>query len=128
MLPRMKHTLNTRGANCATGLSYTPLIGRIKIKYAQRLTIDDVVIEAKLERHTHFYDRCLLPKTRSNNFANVACQPPNLELKSLEPPDVRTYLLHHPETPAGLCEVDTIEKLHERSGGLPMHIDRMIRA
>jgi tetratricopeptide (TPR) repeat protein len=53
---------------------------------------------------------------------------PLVELKSLEPPDVRTYLLHHPETPAGLCEADTIEKLHERSGGLPMHLDRMIRA
>lgn len=53
---------------------------------------------------------------------------PLVELKALEPPDVRTYLLHHNEAPAGLCDADVIEKLHERSGGLPMHLDRMLRA
>lgn len=52
---------------------------------------------------------------------------PSIELKPLDVPDVRTYLMHHPDATAQLREADIVEKLHEQSDGLPMHIDRMIR-
>lgn len=53
---------------------------------------------------------------------------PVVELRSLEVPDVRTYLTHHPDAAPGLCEPNVVEELHERSDGLPMHLDRMLRA
>lgn len=53
---------------------------------------------------------------------------PLIELHSLDVPDVRTYLLHHPDATPGLCDPDIIDKLHERSDGLPMHLDRMLRS
>lgn len=53
---------------------------------------------------------------------------PVVELHSLDVPDVRTYLLHHPDSTPGLCDPDIIDKLHERSDGLPMHLDRMLRS
>ena len=52
----------------------------------------------------------------------------HVHLHALEAPDFRTYLLHHPDATADLREPDVIEKLHERSDGLPAHIDRMLRA
>lgn len=51
-----------------------------------------------------------------------------VQLRSLEVPDVRTYLKYHPDAAAGLCEPDVVEELHEQSDGLPMHLDRMLRA
>jgi hypothetical protein len=51
-----------------------------------------------------------------------------VELRPLEGPDVRTYITHHPDASPELREPDIIEKLQERSDGLPMHLDRMIRA
>ncbi len=53
---------------------------------------------------------------------------PSLELRPLDVPDVRTYLMHHPDATPTLREADAVEKLHEQSGGLPMHIDRMLQA
>jgi hypothetical protein len=53
---------------------------------------------------------------------------PLVELHSLDVPDVRTYLLQHPDATPGLCDPDIIDKLHERSDGLPMHLDRMLRS
>lgn len=53
---------------------------------------------------------------------------PLVELLPLEVPDVRTYLLQHPDASQGLCDPDVIDKLHERSDGLPMHLDRMLRS
>jgi hypothetical protein len=49
-------------------------------------------------------------------------------LRSLEMPEVRTYLLHHPDSSPEIRDADIVEKLHERSDGLPMHLDRLIRA
>jgi 3',5'-cyclic AMP phosphodiesterase CpdA len=51
-----------------------------------------------------------------------------VSLHPLDVPDVRTYIMHHPETTAELHEAEVIEKLYERSDGLPMHLDRMLRA
>lgn len=53
---------------------------------------------------------------------------PLVELHSLDVPEVRTYLLQHPDATPGLCDPDVIDKLHERSDGLPMHLDRMLRS
>jgi tetratricopeptide (TPR) repeat protein len=51
-----------------------------------------------------------------------------MHLGPLDAPDVRSYIMHHPLCPSSLSDPDVIEKLHERSGGLPMHLDRMIDA
>lgn len=51
-----------------------------------------------------------------------------IELRPLEAPDVRTYLESHPDATTDLREPEVIEKLHERSEGLPMHLDRILRA
>lgn len=48
-------------------------------------------------------------------------------LKPLELPDVRNYLLAHPDAGHALQDADIIEKLYIRSGGLPMHLDRIIK-
>lgn len=53
---------------------------------------------------------------------------PLVELHALDVPDVRTYLLQHPDATPGLRDPDIIDKLHERSDGLPMHLDRMLRS
>ena len=53
---------------------------------------------------------------------------PLVELKPLDIPDVRTYIMHHPDATTSLRDTDVIEKLHERSDGLPMHLDRMLRS
>jgi tetratricopeptide (TPR) repeat protein len=53
---------------------------------------------------------------------------PSLELRPLDVPDVRTYLMHHPDATPALREADVVEKLHEQSDGLPMHLDKMLKA
>lgn len=52
----------------------------------------------------------------------------SLELRPLDVPDVRTYLIHHPDATPALREPDVVEKLHEQSDGLPMHLDKMLKA
>jgi len=52
---------------------------------------------------------------------------PYIELRPLDIPDVRSYINSHPEATDELKDADVIEKLHDRSGGLPMHLDRMIK-
>ncbi len=51
-----------------------------------------------------------------------------LRLKPLEIPDVRTYLQNHPDAPISMHEADVIELLHERTDGLPMFLDRILKA
>ena len=53
---------------------------------------------------------------------------PSLELHPLEGPDVRTYLMHHPDATSELREADVVEQLHWHSDGLPMHLDQMLKA
>lgn len=50
-----------------------------------------------------------------------------VELRPLDAPDSRTYVLNHPDASAYLHNAEIIERLHERSEGLPMHLDRMLR-
>ncbi len=57
---------------------------------------------------------------RQHNFDYVL-------LKPLELPDVRNYLLAHPDVGHAFQDADIIEKLYIRSGGLPMHLDRIIK-
>ena len=49
-----------------------------------------------------------------------------VELKPMEVPDVRLYLENHPDASPDLCEEDAVYRIHERSDGLPRHIDRII--
>jgi hypothetical protein len=49
-------------------------------------------------------------------------------LRPLEAPDVRAYVTNHPDGTPELQESEIVEKLHERSDGLPMHLDRMLSA
>ncbi len=73
------------------------------------------------------------PKLRLIITSNA---PPNpsafvpIQLRPLELPEVRVYLLHHPDASAETREPDPdlIETLHERSDGLPTHLDRLIKA
>ena len=51
---------------------------------------------------------------------------PVVELRALELPDVRTYVQHHPTGGDSLTDVETIEILHRRSAGLPVHLDRLL--
>jgi hypothetical protein len=51
-----------------------------------------------------------------------------VELRPLDVPDVRSYALNHVDTSSELQESEAIERVHERSDGLPMHIDRILRA
>ena len=51
---------------------------------------------------------------------------PVVELRALELPDVRTYVQHHPTGGDSLIDVETIEILHRRSAGLPVHLDRLL--
>ncbi len=54
---------------------------------------------------------------------------PITELHSLDVPDTRTYLTFTIQMQLpNLREADVIEKLHERSEGLPMHLDRMLKS
>lgn len=49
-------------------------------------------------------------------------------IRPLDIPDVRAYLKHHPDSTSELVDPDVIEKLYDHSGGLPMHLDRMLKA
>ncbi|MFL6518729.1 MAG: metallophosphoesterase family protein [Chthoniobacterales bacterium] len=51
-----------------------------------------------------------------------------VELKPLELPEARTYLLNHPDASADIRDPDLIEILHDRSDGLPTHLDRLVKA
>ena len=53
---------------------------------------------------------------------------PLVELGALELPDVRTYIQHHATGGDSLTDVETIEILHRRSGGLPVHLDRLLES
>lgn len=53
---------------------------------------------------------------------------PIVRLRPLDAPDVKVYLSHHPEIGASVLDADTIEKLHDRSEGLPRHLDRILEA
>jgi tetratricopeptide (TPR) repeat protein len=57
---------------------------------------------------------------------NTGC--PTIQLHPLDVPDLRTYLTHHPDATPEIREPDIIEQLHERAEGLPMHVDRLIKA
>ena len=51
-----------------------------------------------------------------------------VQLRPLESPDVRTYVANHPDAVSGLTDPGTVDALYEHSGGLPMHLDRIMRA
>lgn len=53
---------------------------------------------------------------------------PSLVLYPLDVLDTRTYLMHHPDASSQLIDADTVEKLYAESEGLPMHLDRMLKA
>ena len=53
---------------------------------------------------------------------------PIVEIRGLDVHDVRTYLTHHPDAEPWLLEADVVERLHERSEGLPIHLDKMLKA
>lgn len=55
-------------------------------------------------------------------------QLPIVHLQPLDVPDVRLYVSAHPDFQDFLAQPDIIERLHEQSDGLPMHIDRMLKA
>lgn len=52
----------------------------------------------------------------------------NIKLLPLDAPDVRTYVLKHPKSTEEVEDADAIEKLRELSGGLPMHLDRLLNS
>ena len=53
---------------------------------------------------------------------------PLVELRALELPDVRTYVQHHATGGDSVTDVETIEILHRRSAGLPVHLDRLLES
>ena len=53
---------------------------------------------------------------------------PLVELQALELPDVRTYVQHHATGGDSVTDVETIEILHRRSAGLPVHLDRLLES
>lgn len=53
---------------------------------------------------------------------------PIVKLQGLDVPDVRVYLTHHPDAEPGMQEADVVELLHERSEGLPAHLDKLLKA
>lgn len=63
-----------------------------------------------------------------SRFIPLADTFPTVALRPLDAPDARTYVMHHPDATPEVEDPDTIEKLHERSEGLPMHLDRMLKA
>ncbi len=52
---------------------------------------------------------------------------PSVELQPLDVPEVRAYITGHPEHQPNLEDAETIEVLHARSGGVPMHLDALLR-
>ena len=53
---------------------------------------------------------------------------PLVGLRALELPDVRTYVQRHPAGGDSVADVETIEVLHRRSAGLPVHLDRLLES
>jgi len=53
---------------------------------------------------------------------------PVVELRPLDAPDVRSYIMSHPESTPDLYQSETIEQIHNSSDGLPMHIDRILKS
>jgi hypothetical protein len=51
-----------------------------------------------------------------------------VEVRPLDIPDVRAYVTYHPEATVELREPDVIERLYQHSDGLPMHLDRILKA
>ncbi|HYE61128.1 MAG TPA: metallophosphoesterase [Phycisphaerales bacterium] len=56
-----------------------------------------------------------------SEYDSVALQP-------LELPDTRTYITAHRDAPVSGVDAETIEAIHRHSDGLPMHIDRLLKA
>jgi hypothetical protein len=63
----------------------------------------------------------------TSRFACPDSDLPHLELRPLEVPEVRNYLVHC-EGGGGLRDAETIEAIHDRSDGLPVHIDKIVKA
>jgi predicted MPP superfamily phosphohydrolase/tetratricopeptide (TPR) repeat protein len=53
---------------------------------------------------------------------------PVVTLLPLDAPDARMYVMHHPDYTPESEDPDTIEKIHEQADGMPMHIDRILKA
>ncbi len=51
-----------------------------------------------------------------------------VELKPLDLPEVRNYMAVHPEANMELQDAESVEQLSRLSGGLPMHLDRIIKS
>jgi tetratricopeptide (TPR) repeat protein len=49
-----------------------------------------------------------------------------VELRSLDLQDVGNYVFNHPRAGMELRDLKTIDRLYMKSGGLPMHLDRII--
>ena len=49
-----------------------------------------------------------------------------VRLLPLEAPELRNYLRNHSRAQAGLDGADELERIHAWSGGLPMHLDRLL--
>lgn len=63
-----------------------------------------------------------------SRFSPPSSSIPTVRIGPLDVPDVRSYVTNHPDFQDHLKEPDIIEKLHEKSEGLPMHLDRMLKA
>ena len=53
---------------------------------------------------------------------------PTVELKPLDIPDVRLYIQNHPDSSIELEDPDVVYRIHERTDGLPLHLDRILKA
>ncbi|VTR92801.1 extracellular ligand-binding receptor : Metallophosphoesterase OS=Acidovorax delafieldii 2AN GN=AcdelDRAFT_0074 PE=4 SV=1: Metallophos_2 [Gemmata massiliana] len=53
---------------------------------------------------------------------------PTIKIRGLDVPDVRVYLTHHPDAEPWMQEADVVEQLHERSEGLPAHLDKLLKS
>jgi tetratricopeptide (TPR) repeat protein len=80
---------------------------------------------ARLIRSTLDYcpDLCLVVTTRQkpegNSFSTVTLQP-------LDTLASKTYLNTHPQSASPIDDPDVIERIENWSGGLPMHLDRLL--
>lgn len=53
---------------------------------------------------------------------------PTVQLRALDPPEVRTYVLHHPRGGESVADAETIDILYRKSAGLPTHLDRLLES
>ena len=51
---------------------------------------------------------------------------PPIEIHPLDLPDLRAYVQNHPDSQSEFTTGDVLERLFEASGGLPVHVDRML--